>query len=467
MEKDVRARLRSWIVGGVVLSLSIGVAGAPDLRLIEAVQQHDVAAIRKLLQERVDVNVRQPDGATALHWAIHRDDLETARLLVRAGARADAANDYGMTPLLLACTNGSAAAVDLLLEAGANPNLALPSGQTPLMTAAKTGNVGVVKTLIGRGAAVHAKEGTQNQTALMWAVSEKHAEVARVLIEAGADVRARANNGVTPLLLAARRGDIASATLLLDRGADVNETAADKMSPLVVAAIRDQVAFATFLLDRGADPNQGGAGFTALHWASGIWETELTGPHGITASRDEEWRGFGGITEGKLDFIRALLAHGADPNAEIVKPPLRVGFTRGGLNMVGATPFLIAAAAGDSTLMYMLTGHGANPTLTTKEKTTALMAAAGVGRVAIESTVTGHLALEAATVALELGADVNAVNYNGDTALHGAASMQSESLVRFLVGYGARIDVKNKRGQTPVADLLRTLEASAAAGAQK
>jgi ankyrin repeat protein len=427
-------------------------AAAGDSRLPDAARNQDRETVRRLLEQHVDVNSRQPDGATALHWAMHWNDLETARLLIRAGARSDAVNEYGVTALSLACTNGSRDAVALLLDAGANPNLALPSGETPLMTAARTGSVDVVQALLARGADPNAREHSDAQTALMWAVSEKHPEVARALIARGAEVRARSTRGFTALLFAARQGDLASARQLLEHGADVNETAADRLSPLVVASVRGQAALAMFLLEHGADPNAAGAGFTALHWASGSWETELTGPRGIAVERDEEWRALRGVQSGKIELIKALLAHGADPNARITRPPLRVGFTRGGLNLVGAPPFLVAAAAADAELMRLLAASGADPRLMTNENTTALMAAAGVGRVTVESSVSEMAALEAVKAALALGSDdVNAANAAGDTALHGAASMRSLPLIQFLIDRGARVDVKNRRGQTPAA----------------
>jgi ankyrin repeat protein len=339
------------------------------------------------------------------------------------------------------------------------------------MTAARTGNIDAVRALLERGADVNARESSEDQTALMWAVSERHGTVARLLLERGADVRARSRRGQTALHLAARHGDLDSSRVLLDRGADVNQTASDRLSPLVVASVRDHAALAVFLLERGADPNLSGGGFTALHWAVGLWETELTGPRGIDTTRDEEWRALRGVGAGKTELVKALLAHGADPNSTITRAPQRVGFTRGGLNLVGATPFVVAAAAGDAGLMRRLAAGGADPQLATRDNTTALMAAAGVGRVSAESSVTEGRALEAVRLALELGGDVNAVNTAGDTALHGAAATGAGAVVKLLVDRGAALNVKNKRGQTPlmsargspVADLLRTLGAEEAA----
>src|ERR1700730_10279102 len=115
-----------WIVS--LLSVASFAAPSSDLRLVEAVKKRDKEAIRSLLRQHVDVNTAQADGATALAWAAHWDDMETADLLIRGGANANAANDYGVTPLSLACSNGNAAMVGKLLKAGANPNAALSSG---------------------------------------------------------------------------------------------------------------------------------------------------------------------------------------------------------------------------------------------------------------------------------------------------------------------------------------------------
>ncbi len=444
----------------LVLLLSlVGVAAAAgDLRLVEAAKRQDLTATDALIAEHVDVNTPQADGATALHWAIHWTDLQMADLLIRAGAHVNAANDFGVTPLSLACTNANAVMVEKLLAAGADPNLALLTGETPLMTAARTGDAAVVDALLARGADVHAKEAAQEQTALMWAVSEKHAGVVRTLIEHGADVQARSKGGFTPLLFAAREGDLEAARLLVAAGANVNETALDAISALVVATVRGHVALATFLLEQGADPQAAGAGFTALHWAAGSWETELTGPRGILPDADDEWFALGGVRTGKLELVKTLLAHGANPNALLVKPPPRVGFSVLRVSLLtGATPFFLAARAGDAGVMRVLAAHGADPLMATKDGTTPLMAAAGVGRIMQESRVTEARAFEAVTLAVELGADINAVNQAGEAALHGAAHIRSDTIVQFLVDNGAVLNLKNKRGETPLMVAERTI----------
>jgi uncharacterized protein len=245
----------------VPLASVVALAAASDMRLIDAVKTGNKQAVLALLKQRVDVNAPQGDGATALHWAVHRDDLVTTDLLIRAGARADVANDLGVTPLFLACTNRNGAMVEKLLAAGANPNATLVRGQTVLMECSRSGNLRGVKALLARGADVNAKESAHGQTALMWAVAQQHPQVVEALVEVSADIKSRSRiytqvvtgeqtqragreelnytvhrGGSTPLLFAARVGDAESAKILLAAGADVNESLPDGTSALVEAA---------------------------------------------------------------------------------------------------------------------------------------------------------------------------------------------------------------------------------------
>ena len=275
-------RLRAWSIGLLAVAATLG-ASAADAQLLQAVRNGDAAGVRELLGRDADVNVRQGDGATPLHWAAHLDDLETAGLLIRAGAAVDATNDLGATPLWVAATAGSAAMVASLLEARADPNLAPDTGGAPLMIAARQGNVAAVRSLLAHGADVNVKEGAQGQTALMWAVARRHPEVVRVLLDAGADLHARTKSsrrhvllccqkslgktegavwveqgGFTPLLFAARHGDAASAELLLAAGAPIDATAAAGTTALVVAAQHGFHDVAAVLLAKGADPDAAG-----------------------------------------------------------------------------------------------------------------------------------------------------------------------------------------------------------------
>ena len=164
----------------IVLLCCTAVASAdPDLRLIQATKKLDVAQVRALLARKVDVNAAEGDGATALHWAVHRDSVPLTELLIRAGAGIDATNQNGVTPLALACSNANAAMVRTLLRAKANPRAALPSGETALMACARTGDADAVRELLKAGAEVDARQRSRGQTARRWAAAERHATVAR------------------------------------------------------------------------------------------------------------------------------------------------------------------------------------------------------------------------------------------------------------------------------------------------
>jgi ankyrin repeat protein len=438
-----------------LLALSGLAAADPDTRLVDAVMQRDTAAVRRLLKAGVDVNVPQGDGATALHWAAHWDDVDTVDALLRAKARVNAANELGATPLWLATVNSSTPMVDRLLEGGADPNLALPSGETPLMTAARAGNVEAVKLLLARGALVNAKERTQDQTALMWAVAERHPQVARVLVEAGADVHAetmvrprRVNTevggfdartatniekgGYTPLLFAVQQGVLESVEILVAAGAKVNEVAPEGTTALVVAAHSGHGAVARMLLAQGADPNAADAGYTALHAA---------------------------ILRGDGELVKALAAHGADLNAALVKAtPVRRNSADYALGpeLVGATPFHLAARFLQPAIMRTLAEAGADARFAMKDGTTPVMALVQARR-RIEPGLTADpaadeaLAVEGVSLALGLGADVNAANGDGNTALHLAAARRLNRVIQTLVEKGAKLDVKNEKGQTPLA----------------
>lgn len=389
-------------------------------------------------------------GATELHWAVHRDDVALVDRLIRAGANVSAANEYGVTPLVLACTNRSAAVVETLLAAGANPNAAQATGVTPLMECARTGATAAVAALLGRGAAIDAAHAKSGQTALMWAAAEGHPDVVRLLIARGAGVRVRSTGGFTPLLFAARSGDEESARLLLDAGAGVNEATPEHGSALAVASAGGHERLSRLLLDRGANPNTADRnGITPLHNAVQRGLTSLVGMR-----FDESYR----VQPPNMpDLAAALLARGADPNARITANETR-GPDGTPFEMRGATPYFLAAVAGDAPLMRLLGTSGADPALGVDAGATPLMAAA-------RSACTGSCefrganlevdpaaaaaALDAVKAALDLGADIDAANEDGRTAMHMAAFTGADGVVQLLADRGAAIDAQDRRGETP------------------
>jgi ankyrin repeat protein len=444
-------------------------AGAADGRLADLVRQRDTAGLRAALQQRADPNLGDPDGTTALHSAVEINDAEAVDLLIRAGANVQAVNRYGVPPLTVACINGSAAMAERLLAAGAPPETALPEGETVLMTAARTGALAVVDLLIARGAGVNRQEQWKGQTALMWAAAQGHGEVVRRLLTAGADVTARSRGGFTPLLFALRTGDRPTVSALLAAGAAAGDAAADGTSALVLAILNGHYELAGLLLEHGADPNASDPRGSALHVVAFMRSPGWIGTTSVLPPVETG-------TLDTLELTRRLIARGADVNVRLawkerdvfdavsgrVRVPANITAAPSYISVEGATPFLLAARHADVALMRLLAAHGADPTLPTRLNVTPLIAAAGLGFWEGESPGTNQEALEAVKLAVQLGNDVNAVadfgesrvndsRWSRSTALHGAAIRGADAMIQFLVEQGARLDVPNRAGATPLA----------------
>ncbi len=444
--------LAKWVMP--FLAVAVFAATEGDRRLVDAVENKDRPAVASLLKQRVDVNVAQPDGSTAIMWAAHWNDLQTADLLITAGASVNVTSAYGASPLWEACVNASAPMVEKLLKAGANANATMPgTGETVLMRCARTGSADAVRALLAKGADPNVKEPARGQTALMWALEEQHPEAAKVLIQNKADIHAKSKGGFTPMLFAARQGDSESARALLDAGADVNEAAPGGLNALLVAIDSMHEDCAIFLVEHGANPNATDRdGLTPLHYALRKGFTFLK-----AGQRDDHYGQIGLsylFRDDMTKLVTALLDHGANPNAGIKTGGRRNQMHQSDfvkITIAGATPFLLAAASGNVEMMKLLLAKGADPKLTTKDGVTALMAAAGVGLADDRMPQEAQGALAAVKMLVEMGADVNAVSADCSwTALHGAAYIGANDIIQYLVDKGAKLDIKDEMGQTPL-----------------
>jgi uncharacterized protein len=471
---------RSFWLLALLSVATLGVGGA-ELRLIDAVKAGNRDAVRALLSlptAAAIVNLPEADGTTALHWAVRADEADIVGRLLGAGANANAANRYGVTPLSLAAANANAEIVGLLLDAGADAKATLRDGETILMAAARTGNPDAVALILSHGADVNAREQSLGETALMWAAAGNHAAAAKLLIDRGADVNGRSSDiewpkdrfgleGVltilphgrwTPLMYAARQGSLAAARTLVEAGATLNLVDPDGTDAMVVAIINGHYDVAAMLAEKGADPNIADtAGMAALYAAVDMNTLgEVYGRPGRKSTSQVS----------ALELMKVLLAHGADPNAQLRSNTLQRAHTPGE-PLLGerTTPLMRAAKHGDFAAIRLLLDHGADPALAQRNRTTALMFAAGLGRgqgVFTKDVGTERDMLEAVKVLVERGVDVNLANDNGQTAMHFAAQA-SDDIVRYLAAHGAKLDPRDRQGHTPV-DLALGIGARGRAG---
>jgi ankyrin repeat protein len=416
----------------------------------------DREAARTAIARKADVNAAQVDGTTALHWAAEQGDVDMADLLIKAGARVTVRTRESVTPLQLAAVNGSAAMIDRLLKAGADANASLTTaGDTALMMAARTGKTDAIRVLVEAGANVNAKETWGGTTPLMWAVSEGHPESARLLIEAGADVNARSHyiaaaNGrgfegrtplatrtdekpeefasgwLTPLMFAAREGDVEMARLLVTSGADIDAGAGDGKTALALAIFNGNYDVASFLVDNKADVNKADAQrFTPLFWAVDRRNME-TAPN-------FPWM----VTADPMPLIRKLLDAGANPNAIVNNTP-RARMREGSPRIVFATALMRAAFAADLDLVKLLLDRGADPKVMSRDSETMLSAASGLAFIhGYHRGKSPEERLQVVKLFVELGNDVNWPDDYGITPLMAAGNYGSVPIVQYLIDAGA------------------------------
>jgi uncharacterized protein len=433
---------------------------------------------------------------TPLLMSAESGDAALIETLLKAGAAVDATNDSGTTPLMIAAASGSTAAVNTLLAHGADVNAREKTyGQTALFFAAGRNRADVVRLLLSKGADPKVKTTITKLERVSVGVNgevlddkkgpsasgkkdaspagDKPADDAKVSAEKKpapkpddkvkdaygftvADRKKRVYGtqqigGMTALLVAARDGHKDAISALLDAGDSINQTSdTDHATPLILALINGHYDLAQFLLEHGADPklatSDGLAPLFALidvKWAPHTWY-----PQPVTANEHVAY----------LDLAKELLEHGADPNAMIAKRLWFRSFANDEtwFDVEGSTPFLRAALAGDLAAMQLLVEHGANPNLATKSDDTPLMAAAGIGWAAYWTSNAPSARLDAVKYCLDHGANVNAKDAKGYTALQGAAFRGDNETVKYLIAAGADIHATAKDGDT-VADFANGL----------
>jgi ankyrin repeat protein len=341
------------LVAGAVFAADLGKSPVAD-----AAMKGDLAGVKSLIQQKADVNAPQADGATALQWAVYRNNLLMADALIAAGANVKLANRDGATALRLASLNGNAPMIERLLKAGADPNERGPKGELPLLFASRNGNVDAIRVLLDHGADINAKETLRGTTALMWAAEQGNAPAVKYLIQRGADLGAASSpdsKGNTAYLAPTNRDRANSAQAAGGLGFGGGRGGRD---------------------GQGAGPGggRGGRGRGGAGAAAGApgAEAQVVADDGlgfdVVAAADQAAADFafgrtqntdgGGLSslvfaarEGHLDCVELLVEGGADVNQT----------TR-----YGWTPLLVATQNNHYLVGKYLLEHGANPNIPNK-----------------------------------------------------------------------------------------------------
>jgi uncharacterized protein len=467
----VRRSAHGLVAAGVLLLWAAARVGAADgdVRLIDLLRAGEVAAAKRWIAgHKRDVDQPAPDGTTALHWAAQAGQRELVTLLLAAGANPNVTSRLGVPPLMPAVVRGDAAIVQALVRAGAKGDTRLPNGQTLLMLAARTGDPVTLRVLVESGADVNAADPTMGETALMWAAAENHADAIRGLVAAGARVETRSSlmsfsrdkfgdgrsarftvlprGGWTALMYAARQDAPDAVRALAAAGADLDATDPDGTTALTLAVINSHYELAAQLLDAGANPNLADvAGMTPLYAAVDMHTLDETPGRPAPAPSG---------AFGPLQLQERLLARGAVADAALTRPLLERVHNNpdGGLGM-GATPLMRAARKADLASMRILLEHGAGVNARTARGASPLLYLAGFGGQIRFAEYDAHRATDAEFVegielVLARGAEIDAADESGQTALHLAVAQRGVPVVAHLLARGARTDLADAQGRT-------------------
>jgi ankyrin repeat protein len=451
-----------------VLLLTIALLVFAPSSLSDAIQSGNRAAALELIAKGADVNAADPDGTTALHWAVHRNDADLVERLIKAGAKLNRLNDYGSSPMSEAATVGNVAVLQKLLDAGANVESPNGDGMTALLIVARTNNVAAARLLIGKGANVNHADEWRKQTPLMWAAAQSQPEMVKELIAHGANPNARAvvnawerqvtgepraihrpAGGFTALLYAARQGCVECAKHLVQGGATVDMADPEGVTPLILAMSNGRFDTGAYLLSAGANPDK-------WDWwgRSALYEAvdQNTLPHGGRPDQPSLDK------TTSLQMIELLLKAGANPNLQLkLLPPYRaVGPDRGpdGMLSIGATSLLRAAKGLDAPAIKLLLAYGARHDIPNARGNLPVQAAAGQGsrtgdtRGYFTTSDVQQRSIAALDALLKAGANIDEGAAGGSSPLRGAVTWGWNDVIAFLAERGANLNAPNAQGQT-------------------
>jgi len=410
-----------------------------------------------------DVNERQPDGMSALFWAVYYDQTDMVRLLLNANANADANNRFGVTPLIQASMNGNGAVISMLLDSSANPNTYTLQGDTALMNAAKAGSTTGVQALIEAGAEIDARDSHLSQTSLMWAAANNNAEIVRILGENGADINARSaelefagitqggpsgflpSGGLTALHHAARENAIQSVEVLLSLGANPNILDPQGISPLRIAAANANLDLAKILIEGGSNINDGAlVDIMELEYKELAFARAATNYTNQTTVRN---------------LLTLMFDMGVDLDAypETALPYPHNSFTLG-KGTSGRTALYNSTEGLHNDLMTLLLEEGANPNSLSNGNTplsAALFIMSGTRPSGVFTGVAERKLTDlmpTIQLLLNYGADVNTLTGTGGSAdgtlLHQAAFYGNDEVIEFLLDKGVDLSQKDSSNRT-------------------